>query len=72
MTPQVTAGSASRVAVRAAPLGAWYSGDLVLAAEQAARRSAVFHHHPEAVIGTVAVALAAAPAARSQGEHASS
>lgn len=54
-------------AMRAAPLGAWHSGDLDVAAEQAARQSAVSHHHPEAVTGAVAVALAAALAARSRG-----
>ncbi|MFF8586216.1 ADP-ribosylglycohydrolase family protein [Streptomyces althioticus] len=54
-------------AMRAAPLGAWHSGDLDAAAEQAARQSAVSHHHPEAVTGAVAVALAAALAARSRG-----
>ncbi|MGW3474031.1 ADP-ribosylglycohydrolase family protein [Streptomyces althioticus] len=54
-------------AMRAAPLGAWHSGDLDEAAEQAARQSAVSHHHPEAVTGAVAVALAAALAARSRG-----
>ncbi|NEC48594.1 hydrolase, partial [Actinospica acidiphila] len=43
-------------AMRAAPLGAWHSGDLEAAAEQAARQSAVSHHHPEAVTGAVAVA----------------
>ncbi|MFE2143919.1 ADP-ribosylglycohydrolase family protein [Streptomyces sp. NPDC059456] len=54
-------------AMRAAPLGAWHAADLDAAAEQAARQSAVSHHHPEAVAGAVAVALAAALAARSRG-----
>ncbi|MFC8296134.1 ADP-ribosylglycohydrolase family protein [Streptomyces sp. NPDC057242] len=54
-------------AMRAAPLGAWHSADLDVVAEQAARQSAVSHHHPEAVAGAVAVALAAALATRSRG-----
>ncbi|MEU0913077.1 ADP-ribosylglycohydrolase family protein [Streptomyces althioticus] len=54
-------------AMRAAPVGAWHSGDLDLAVEQAARHAAVSHHPPEAVTGAVAVALAAALAARSRG-----
>ncbi|MFG3122943.1 ADP-ribosylglycohydrolase family protein [Streptomyces sp. NPDC048201] len=57
-------------AMRAAPLGAWHGADLDAAAEQAARQSAVSHHHPEAVTGAVAVAVAAALAARSRGEAA--
>ncbi|OKJ63666.1 hydrolase [Streptomyces sp. CB02009] len=54
-------------AMRVAPLGAWHAADLDVVAEQAARQSAVSHHHPEAVAGAVAVALAAALAARSRG-----
>ncbi|MGW9454043.1 ADP-ribosylglycohydrolase family protein [Streptomyces sp. NPDC055632] len=54
-------------AMRAAPLGAWHSADLDVAAEQAALQSTVSHHHPEAVTGAVAVALAAALATRSRG-----
>ncbi|MFE5835201.1 ADP-ribosylglycohydrolase family protein [Streptomyces sp. NPDC056508] len=54
-------------AMRAAPLGAWHSADLDVAAEQAALQSAVSHHHPEAVTGAVAVALAAALATRGRG-----
>ncbi|MEV7441856.1 ADP-ribosylglycohydrolase family protein [Streptomyces sp. NPDC091204] len=54
-------------AMRVAPLGAWHAGDLDAVAEQAARQSAVSHHHPEAVAGAVAVALAAALATRSRG-----
>ena len=54
-------------AMRAAPLGAWHSAALDTAAEQAARQSAVSHHHPEAVTAAVAVALAAALATRSRG-----
>ncbi|WP_079403823.1 ADP-ribosylglycohydrolase family protein [Streptomyces sp. 3211] len=54
-------------AMRVAPLGAWLSADLDAVAEQAARQSEVSHHHPEAVSGAVAVALAAALATRSRG-----
>ncbi|MEU1229385.1 ADP-ribosylglycohydrolase family protein [Streptomyces sp. NPDC005828] len=54
-------------AMRVAPLGAWHAADLDVVAEQAARQSAVSHHHPEAVAAAVAVALAAALAARSRG-----
>ncbi|MFD9366569.1 ADP-ribosylglycohydrolase family protein [Streptomyces sp. NPDC060020] len=54
-------------AMRVAPLGAWHADDLDAVAEQAARQSAVSHHHPEAVAGAVAVALAAALATRSRG-----
>ncbi|MEV7567491.1 ADP-ribosylglycohydrolase family protein [Streptomyces tanashiensis] len=54
-------------AMRVAPLGAWHAVDLDAVAEQAARQSAVSHHHPEAVAGAVAVAVAAALATRSRG-----
>ncbi|GGT25261.1 hydrolase [Streptomyces tanashiensis] len=54
-------------AMRVAPLGAWHAVDLDVVAEQAARQSAVSHHHPEAVTGAVAVAIAAALATRSRG-----
>ncbi|GAA2522849.1 hypothetical protein GCM10010201_21260 [Pilimelia columellifera subsp. columellifera] len=47
-------------AMRVAPLGAWYAGDLDAAAEQAGLSSLVTHTHPEAVAGAVAVAVAAA------------
>ncbi|WP_395366848.1 ADP-ribosylglycohydrolase family protein [Streptomyces sp. YH02] len=54
-------------AMRVAPLGAWHAADLDAVAEQAARQSVVSHHHPEAVAGAVAVALAAALATLSRG-----
>jgi ADP-ribosylglycohydrolase len=54
-------------AMRVAPLGAWHAADLDAVAEQAARQSAVSHHHPEAVAAAMAVALAAALATRSRG-----
>ncbi|WP_369185027.1 ADP-ribosylglycohydrolase family protein [Streptomyces sp. Y1] len=51
-------------AMRVAPLGAWFHEDLDEAAEQAALSAEVTHAHPEGVAGAVAVALAAALAAR--------
>jgi ADP-ribosylglycohydrolase len=54
-------------AMRVAPLGAWFAGDLDRAAEQAARQAEVTHAHPEAAAGAVAVALAAASAVRGTG-----
>jgi ADP-ribosylglycohydrolase len=47
-------------AMRVAPLGAWFAGDLDRAVEQAALSAAVTHAHPEAVAGAIAVAVAAA------------
>ncbi|MGH3312921.1 MAG: ADP-ribosylglycohydrolase family protein [Streptomyces sp.] len=47
-------------AMRAAPLGAWFAGDPLRAAEQAELSARVTHQHPEAVAGTVAVAVASA------------
>ncbi|MEU6236159.1 ADP-ribosylglycohydrolase family protein [Kitasatospora sp. NPDC047058] len=51
-------------AMRVAPLGAWFCADLDEVAEQAAFSAEVTHAHPEGVAGAVAVALAAAFAAR--------
>jgi ADP-ribosylglycohydrolase len=53
-------------AMRVAPLGAWFSADLNLAAEQARLSAAVTHAHPEGIAGAVAVAVAAALAAASR------
>jgi ADP-ribosylglycohydrolase len=50
-------------AMRAAPLGAWFHGDVARAAEQARLAAAVTHAHPEGIAGGVAVAVAAALAA---------
>lgn len=68
---EVTAGQFSGMgswgngaAMRVAPLGAWFAGDLDAAADQAALSAAVTHAHPEAKAGAVAVAVAAALAAR--------
>jgi ADP-ribosylglycohydrolase len=55
-------GSGSRgngAAMRVAPLGAFFAGDPVEAARQAALSATVTHTHPEAVAGAVAAAHAA-------------
>jgi ADP-ribosylglycohydrolase len=49
-------------AMRVAPLGACFAGDLSTVIEQAARSAEVTHAHPEAIAGAVAVAVAAAHA----------
>ncbi|NHZ61690.1 ADP-ribosylglycohydrolase family protein [Massilia genomosp. 1] len=54
-------------AMRAAPLGAFFAGDLAQAAAQAALSAQVTHAHAEGVAGAVAVALAAAQASRLRG-----
>ncbi|MFB7949154.1 ADP-ribosylglycohydrolase family protein [Kitasatospora phosalacinea] len=51
-------------AMRVAPLGAWFAADLDETAEQAVYSAEVTHAHPEGIAGAVAVALAAALAAR--------
>lgn len=53
-------------AMRAAPLGAWFSYDLELAAAQAELSARVTHTHPEGVAGAVAVAVAAALSVRGE------
>ncbi|GAA3221947.1 ADP-ribosylglycohydrolase family protein [Actinocorallia longicatena] len=55
-------------AMRVAPLGVWFAGDLDLAAEQARLSAEVTHAHPEAVAGAIAVAVAAALAATGPGK----
>jgi ADP-ribosylglycohydrolase len=47
-------------AMRVAPLGAFHAGDSRAAALQAMRSAEVTHAHPEAILGAVAVAVAAA------------
>lgn len=47
-------------AMRVAPLGAFHAGDSATAALQAMRSAEVTHAHPEAILGAVAVAVAAA------------
>ena len=54
-------------AMRAAPVGAYFSDDLAAAAAQAALSAAVTHAHPEGIAGAIAVAVAAALVARSHG-----
>jgi ADP-ribosylglycohydrolase len=54
-------------AMRAAPLGAWFHGDLDRVVEQATLSAAVTHAHPEGIAGAVAVAVAAALAAAGRG-----
>lgn len=49
-------------AMRVAPVGAWFAGDLGACVEQAGRSATVTHTHPEAIAGAVAVAVAAAVA----------
>jgi ADP-ribosylglycohydrolase len=51
-------------AMRVAPLGAWFAGDLDRTAKEAARSAEVTHAHPQGVAGAVAVAVAAALSAR--------
>ncbi|MCM2411736.1 ADP-ribosylglycohydrolase family protein [Streptomyces sp. RKAG290] len=53
-------------AMRVAPLGARFHGDVAHAAEQAALQAEVTHAHPEGIAGAVAVAVAAALAVRGE------
>ncbi|MEV4125018.1 ADP-ribosylglycohydrolase family protein [Nocardia sp. NPDC049707] len=50
-------------AMRVAPLGAFFAGDPHRAALQAALSAEVTHRHPEAIVGAMAVAVAASHAA---------
>ncbi|MGW5570988.1 ADP-ribosylglycohydrolase family protein [Nocardia thailandica] len=50
-------------AMRVAPLGAWFAGEPDRAAAEAARSAEITHRHAEAVIGAMAVAVAACHAA---------
>lgn len=50
-------------AMRVAPLGGFFAGDVERCAAEAAKSAAVTHAHPEAVAGAIAVAVAAAVAA---------
>jgi ADP-ribosylglycohydrolase len=47
-------------AMRAAPLGAWFTGDPARAAVEAEAAARVTHTHPEGVAGAIATAVAAA------------
>jgi ADP-ribosylglycohydrolase len=55
-------------AMRVAPLGGYYAGDLQRVAEQARASALVTHTHPEGVAGAVAVAIAAAAAWQTRDE----
>ncbi len=70
MAPRLFGGEGScgnGAAMRVAPLGAYFADDLDRAVEQAALSAAVTHSHPEGIAGALAVALAAASAARLRG-----
>lgn len=54
-------------AMRVAPLGAYFAGNLDRAAAQAALSAEVTHRHPEAIVGAMAVAVAAGHAAATRG-----
>ncbi|WP_017538902.1 ADP-ribosylglycohydrolase family protein [Nocardiopsis halophila] len=54
-------------AMRVAPLGAYFAGDLARARDEAARSARVTHTHDEGVAGAVAVAVAASAAAGIRG-----
>jgi ADP-ribosylglycohydrolase len=45
-------------AMRVAPLGAWFAGDLETSAAQAQLSAEVTHSHPEGIAGAIAVAVA--------------
>ena len=49
-------------AMRVAPIGAFFAGDIDAVVEQATRSSVITHTHDEAIAGAVAVAVAAARA----------
>jgi ADP-ribosylglycohydrolase len=55
-------------AMRVAPLGAYFADDLTAVPEMAGKSARVTHFHPEGIAGAVAVAVAAAVAARRKGE----
>ncbi|MDO3646349.1 ADP-ribosylglycohydrolase family protein [Nocardia mangyaensis] len=54
-------------AMRVAPLGAQFAGDPDRAAAEAASSAEVTHRHPEAIVGAMAVAVAASHAAATRG-----
>jgi ADP-ribosylglycohydrolase len=55
-------------AMRVAPLGAYFADDLDKVVEQATLSAEVTHQHPEGIVGAVAVARAAAIAAKDRPE----
>lgn len=56
-------------AMRVAPLGAYFAGDLALLVKQARLSAQVTHFHREGEAGAIAVALAAAFAVNHRGQH---
>jgi ADP-ribosylglycohydrolase len=56
-------------AMRAAPIGAFFHGDPVRAAEEARRSALVTHSHPEGQAGAIAVAVAASLAGQVAGAN---
>ncbi|AHH19514.1 putative ADP-ribosylglycohydrolase [Nocardia nova SH22a] len=55
-------------AMRVAPLGAYFAGNPDRAAAQAALSAEVTHRHPEAIVGAMAIAVAASHAAAVRGK----
>ncbi|MEU4318023.1 ADP-ribosylglycohydrolase family protein [Nocardia fluminea] len=55
-------------AMRVAPLGAHFADDLDRAASEAALSAEITHRHPEAIVGAMSVAVAAAHAAKTRGK----
>jgi ADP-ribosylglycohydrolase len=63
VAPEVMGGTGSMgngAAMRVAPLGAFFAGDVPAIVEQARRSARVTHAHPEGIAGAIAVARAAA------------
>lgn len=56
-------------AMRVAPLGAYFAGDPRRAAAEAASSAEVTHRHPEAIVGAMAVAVAASHCAYTRGKQ---
>lgn len=56
-------------AMRVAPLGAHFAGNPDRAAAEAALSAEVTHRHPEAIVGAMAVAVAASHCARTRGKQ---
>lgn len=55
-------------AMRVAPIGAYFSDDLVVVPAMATKSAHVTHFHPEGIAGAIAVAVAAAVASNHRGE----
>jgi ADP-ribosylglycohydrolase len=70
IAPSLFAGQGSfgnGAAMRVAPVGAFFAGDMDEVVSQARASAEVTHTHPEAIAGAIAVAVAAAWASRRQG-----